>query len=112
MFARLITPVLHRLPLLTQPSKTYYALKMMQKARIVDMSQQHNIVMEKNIMMKANHPYVRRPAADAQTLSVWVWVVVVVVVAGVEGWSQPLRRRCTVLLRLCSVPRPVFLCRS
>ncbi len=42
-----------------QQSKTYYALKMMQKARIVKMSQQHNIVMEKSIMMKANHPYVR-----------------------------------------------------
>ena len=45
-----------------QPTETYYALKVMQKARIVEMSQQTNVVSEKKIMMLANHPYVRRSA--------------------------------------------------
>jgi serine/threonine protein kinase len=42
-----------------QPTDTFYALKVMQKARIVEMSQQRNVLMEKNVMMRANHPYVR-----------------------------------------------------
>jgi hypothetical protein len=45
-----------------QPTSALYALKMMQKTRIVEMGQQRNVVMEKNIMMRAKHPYVRGAA--------------------------------------------------
>ena len=34
---------------------------MMQKARIVKLAQQQNIVMEKSLLARANHPYVRSP---------------------------------------------------
>jgi cGMP-dependent protein kinase len=30
----------------------------MQKARVVEMCQQRNVVMERNLMLKANHPYI------------------------------------------------------
>lgn len=33
----------------------------MSKARIVEMSQTRNVLMEKNIMMRASHPYVSSP---------------------------------------------------
>lgn len=44
-----------------------YALKTMQKARIVEMSQQQNVLMEKNIMMRARHPYILRLYKTFQT---------------------------------------------
>ena len=56
--------LLYCAPFSWQPSGATYALKTMQKSRIVEMSQQQNVLMEKNIMMRARHPYVRNSARD------------------------------------------------
>lgn len=46
-----------------QTKKEVFALKTMQKARIVATKQQRNVLNEKRIMMECDHPYVRTPAA-------------------------------------------------